>query len=105
MTATSARCWLSLAAWTLDFTCACALAHAARSHLAVLLNNARPGESGALVRSVDADGPCIGAADRDLVLEPLSRLDSGRDRQTGGFGLGLAIVRSVALAHGVDVRL
>ncbi|AAU46505.1 MULTISPECIES: two-component system sensor histidine kinase BprS [pseudomallei group] len=63
------------------------------------------GEAGALVLSVDDDGPGIAAADRDRVFEPFHRLDSSRDRQTGGFGLGLTIVRSVALAHGGDVRL
>jgi len=39
------------------------------------------------------------------VFEPFQRLDSSRDRQTGGFGLGLAIVRRVALVHGGNVRL
>ncbi|MXN80280.1 two-component sensor histidine kinase, partial [Burkholderia sp. 4701] len=57
------------------------------------------------VLSVDDDGPGIAAADRDRVFEPFHRLDSSRDRQTGGFGLGLTIVRSVALAHGGDVGL
>ncbi|WP_175853956.1 ATP-binding protein [Burkholderia anthina] len=61
--------------------------------------------SGALILSVDDDGPGIPVADRARVFEPFQRLDSNRDRQTGGFGLGLAIVRRVALVHGGDVRL
>ncbi|WP_081073014.1 ATP-binding protein [Burkholderia stagnalis] len=61
--------------------------------------------SGALVLSVDDDGPGIPVAERARVFEPFQRLDSSRDRQTGGFGLGLAIVRRVALVHGGNVRL
>jgi two-component system OmpR family sensor kinase len=61
--------------------------------------------AGALVLSVDDDGPGIPAAERVRVFEPFQRLDSSRDRQTGGFGLGLAIVRRVAQVHGGDVRL
>ncbi|MDR0240482.1 MAG: HAMP domain-containing protein [Burkholderia sp.] len=61
--------------------------------------------TGALVLSVDDDGPGIPAAERARVFEPFQRLDSSRDRQTGGFGLGLAIVRRVAQVHGGDVRL
>ncbi|MFM0741486.1 ATP-binding protein [Paraburkholderia xenovorans] len=63
------------------------------------------GAAGALVLSVEDDGPGIPLADRDRVFEPFHRLDSSRDRHTGGFGLGLAIVRRVALVHGGDVRL
>ncbi|WP_260434928.1 ATP-binding protein [Burkholderia sp. Bp8992] len=61
--------------------------------------------TGALVLSVDDDGPGIPAAEHARVFEPFQRLDSSRDRQTGGFGLGLAIVRRVAQVHGGDVRL
>lgn len=61
--------------------------------------------TGVLVLTVDDDGPGIPLADRDRVFEPFHRLDSIRDRHTGGFGLGLAIVRRVALVHGGDVRL
>ncbi|KML61338.1 histidine kinase [Burkholderia cepacia] len=61
--------------------------------------------SGALVLSVDDDGPGIPVDERARVFEPFQRLDSSRDRQTGGFGLGLAIVRRVAQVHGGDVRL
>ncbi|WP_323121349.1 ATP-binding protein [Burkholderia alba] len=63
------------------------------------------GDAGALVLTVEDDGPGIPPADRDRVFEPFHRLDSSRDRQTGGFGLGLTIVRRVALVHGGDVRL
>ncbi|MBN3787351.1 ATP-binding protein [Burkholderia sp. Ac-20353] len=66
---------------------------------------AAAGNDGTLVLTVDDDGPGIPLADRQRVFEPFQRLDSSRDRQTGGFGLGLAIVRRVALVHGGDVRL
>jgi signal transduction histidine kinase len=34
------------------------------------------------------------------LLEPFRRLESSRSRSTGGYGLGLAVVRAVAQAHG-----
>ncbi|RKF36057.1 ATP-binding protein [Paraburkholderia fungorum] len=61
--------------------------------------------AGALVLIVEDDGPGIPLAERGRVFEPFHRIDSSRDRHTGGFGLGLAIVRRVALVHGGDVRL
>lgn len=48
---------------------------------------------------VDDDGPGIPPDQRLRVFEPFVRLDPSRDRSTGGCGLGLAIVRSIALAH------
>lgn len=47
---------------------------------------------------VEDDGPGIPEQDRIRVLEPFVRLDPSRDRATGGCGLGLAIVHSVAVA-------
>lgn len=70
-----------------------------------VLLSAASDASGALVLSVDDDGPGIPVADRARVFEPFQRLDSSRDRQTGGFGLGLAIVRRVARVHGGEVWL
>lgn len=49
---------------------------------------------------VDDDGPGIDPADCARVFEPFTRLDDSRSRDTGGFGLGLAIVRRVAERHG-----
>lgn len=49
---------------------------------------------------VEDDGPGIAPDAREQVFEPFVRLDPSRDRATGGCGLGLAIVHSIALAMG-----
>ncbi|HGH5977481.1 TPA: two-component system sensor histidine kinase RstB [Kluyvera georgiana] len=49
---------------------------------------------------VDDDGPGIAVDERERVFEPFVRLDPSRDRATGGCGLGLAIVHSIATAMG-----
>lgn len=42
-----------------------------------------------------------GVADKDLqrIFQPFVRLDTARHRETGGYGLGLAIVHAVVMAH------
>ncbi|TCV99837.1 two-component system sensor histidine kinase RstB [Biostraticola tofi] len=47
---------------------------------------------------VDDDGPGIPVEQRQRIFEPFVRLDPSRDRATGGCGLGLAIVDSIAQA-------
>ncbi len=54
---------------------------------------------------IDDDGPGIPPADREKVFEPFYRREPSRSRQTGGIGLGLAVVRSIARGHGGDVDL
>ncbi|MFK8014995.1 MAG: ATP-binding protein [Gammaproteobacteria bacterium] len=51
------------------------------------------------------DGAGIPADQRDKALKAFARLDDSRNRDTGGFGLGLAIVARIAALHGgtVDV--
>jgi len=44
-------------------------------------------------------GPQIGEDDAARLFERFYRADASRSRQTGGYGLGLAIVRAVAEAH------
>jgi signal transduction histidine kinase len=62
-------------------------------------------ERGAAVIEVDDDGPGLGAVDREKLFEPFYRGEPSRNRATGGAGLGLAVVRSVARAHGGDAAL
>ena len=54
---------------------------------------------------IDDDGPGIPPADMDRVFEPFQRLESSRNRETGGSGLGLPITRNILRAHGGDVTL
>ncbi len=49
---------------------------------------------------VDDDGPGIPPGAREHLFEPFTRLDDSRDRQSGGSGIGLAIVRQIARWHG-----
>jgi signal transduction histidine kinase len=49
---------------------------------------------------VEDDGPGLPQDALDRVFDRFSRLDKARSRSHGGFGLGLAIVRHVAEAHG-----
>ena len=64
------------------------------------------GDDGWAVLVVSDDGPGIPAEDIERVFGRFSRLDNARNR-TGeeGAGLGLAIVRSTAEAHGGSVSL
>ncbi len=52
---------------------------------------------------VDDDGPGIPEADQKRIFKPFIRLDSSRSRDTGGYGLGLAIVSQVVAWHDGDV--
>lgn len=54
---------------------------------------------------VDDDGPGIPEQKREEAFRPFHRLDEGRNLQTGGVGLGLAIARDIARAHGGDLVL
>lgn len=54
---------------------------------------------------VEDDGPGIPPEERAKVFEPFVRLDPSRDRATGGCGLGLAIVHSIAQAYQGKVLL
>jgi two-component system, OmpR family, sensor kinase len=50
------------------------------------------------------DGPGIPLSERERIFERFHRTDQGRARSAGGAGLGLAIVRAIAEAHGGYVR-
>ena len=50
--------------------------------------------------SVEDDGKGIPESDRETVFKAFTRIDDSRNRETGGYGLGLAIVARIATLHG-----
>lgn len=54
---------------------------------------------------IDDDGPGIPEDQREEAFRPFRRLDEGRNLQSGGVGLGLAIARDFARVHGGDLTL
>jgi signal transduction histidine kinase len=59
---------------------------------------------GVVTLTVDDDGDGVAEEDREKIFERFTRTDSSRSRDTGGVGLGLAVVRATAQRHGGDVR-
>ena len=57
------------------------------------------------VVEVDDNGPGLPEDQIERAFEPFHRLESSRSRDTGGIGLGLAVVRAIARGHGGDVLL
>jgi two-component system OmpR family sensor kinase len=92
--------------------------HQLRQVVANLLNNAlrhTPAEAqirvtlqtadGRATLAVADDGPGLEADVAAKVFEPFFRADKSRARETGGAGLGLAIVAAIVEAHDGGVRL
>lgn len=73
----------------------------AHTRVAVTLR-AEPRE---VVLTVTDDGSGVPAHLRERIFERFTRLDEARDRDSGGAGLGLAIVREAAAAHGGQVTV
>lgn len=62
-------------------------------------------ESGEVVLAVEDDGPGVAVADRERIFERFVRLEDARARDSGGAGLGLALVKAVAEAHRGSVSI
>lgn len=54
---------------------------------------------------VTDNGPGIPPEHMERVMQPFQRLETSRNRETGGVGLGLPIARDIARAHGGDLVL
>lgn len=76
-----------------------AVRYANGAHLALRRTN------GQVLVEVADHGPGIPERELERMFEPFYRLESSRNRATGGTGLGLASARAVARAHGGDVTL
>jgi len=61
-------------------------------------------ENTLLIRVVDT-GPGIPQEKLEQIFEPFFRLESSRNRSSGGVGLGLGIARDIARANGGDIYL
>jgi len=87
-----------------------------RQALAALLDNARRYAGQGTLRvalfshrheitlRVEDSGPGLTPDFARLAFDPFTRAESSRLRQLGGSGLGLSVVRAVALAHGGSVQ-
>jgi len=71
-----------------------AIQYGLEARVSAVLRNQR------VVVMIDDRGPGIRSEDRETIMEPFVRLETSRNRRTGGAGLGLAIARNVAEAHG-----
>jgi signal transduction histidine kinase len=54
---------------------------------------------------IEDDGPGVPEYELEGVFQPFRRLETSRNRETGGSGLGLPIARNILRAHGGDVVL
>ncbi|TZG32462.1 ATP-binding protein [Agrobacterium sp. B1(2019)] len=76
-----------------------AIKYAGSAHVSVMV------DAGYVVLCVEDDGPGIPAESADLLTEPFVRGEVSRNRDTGGAGLGLAIAKNLAEAHGGDLSI
>ena len=58
-----------------------------------------------IIFTVDDDGPGIPIKIREDVFKPFFRIESSRNKETGGVGLGLSIARDSIRSHGGDIAL
>jgi two-component system, OmpR family, sensor kinase len=54
---------------------------------------------------IDDDGPGVAADQFDAAFAPFTRLENSRSKETGGFGLGLTIARTIIEGHGGRINL
>jgi signal transduction histidine kinase len=62
-------------------------------------------DGSAVVIRIRDQGPGIAPEHLERVFEPFYRVESSRNRDTGGTGLGLCIARDIAQAHGGALTL
>lgn len=76
-----------------------ALKYGERAHLSLSV------ESGRFTIQIDDDGPGIPEDQLEDVLRPFVRLETSRNKATGGVGLGLSISQSILAAQGGQLVL
>jgi signal transduction histidine kinase len=61
-------------------------------------------EGAHLLLEVEDEGPGLPEEQRERLFTPFFRAEASRDRQSGGLGLGLMLVRQIAQAHGGEAQ-
>ncbi|KAF0226393.1 MAG: integral membrane sensor signal transduction histidine [Beijerinckiaceae bacterium] len=61
--------------------------------------------SGVVIVTIADEGPGIAPEDREKALAPFVRLEPSRNQETGGFGLGLTIAKTIIAGHGGTLDL
>jgi len=69
------------------------------SEIRVVFSN----DNGNYLLSVDDDG--VPEENRETIFDAFTRLDASRDRDTGGFGLGLSIAQRISQNHGGKISV
>lgn len=62
-------------------------------------------DDGMIEIRIDDQGPGLAPEALEAVFAPFYRVDNSRNRDTGGTGLGLAVARTIVLAHGGTLSL
>ncbi|EEF23867.1 sensory transduction histidine kinase, putative [Ricinus communis] len=62
-------------------------------------------DAAGVTMEIEDNGPGIAAAEREKVFAPFYRAAATLERNPGGHGLGLAIVRDIATLHGATITL
>lgn len=83
--------------------CANVIENALRYGARAFIRLARTPQAQLLI--VEDEGPGIEPDERGRVFEPFYRIESSRNRESGGTGLGLTIVKRIAERHGGSVEL
>lgn len=73
----------------------------ARSQINISMQTA----NGYVELRIEDNGPGIPVQSRDQIFQPFTRLDSSRNRQFGGHGLGLAISQKILQQHGGSIKV
>jgi signal transduction histidine kinase len=60
---------------------------------------------GRAIITIEDEGPGIPRAERERVFDPFYRMETSRNLDTGGVGLGLSVTRSIILEHGGEISL
>lgn len=74
-------------------------------HATTLVQLSTDKQDGVLLISVADDGIGIPAVHQQRIFEPFYRVERSRSRESGGFGLGLSIVKSIVEKHGASIEI